>query len=109
MADEKKIPYDAGNSEHVVKRTERVKSQRVVELGDVRAVLATDSGRRLLNRILAMTGLYHDCFAQNALVMSNLSGMRKVGLMLLAEIQTADPKAYIRMQTEALTLEDFND
>ena len=107
MANEREA-YDAGNEIHVGKRQDKLKLKNLQRSNDLKTLLEMDEGRRIFWWLLGLGGLYHDDFNTNALMMSNMAGMRKVSLMLLNELKQADPKSYIRMQTEALTEENSN-
>lgn len=93
-------PFNAGDPVHVGKRKEKGKRIRSQQLDDLRSILATKSGRRWLWRWLGECRVFQDSFTTNALAMSNMEGMRKIGLMLLAEIKEADQNAFILMQQE---------
>lgn len=60
---------------------------------DIVAVLATDEGRRVMRRILAMASLHSPSFATDALVMAFNEGNRNFGLRLLALIADSAPAA----------------
>lgn len=101
MADRE--PYDSGNETHVRRAQERAKREQQQQDNDLLEVMSTLAGRRFLLRVLGMCGIYRDDFAPNALTMANLAGMRKVGLILLDELQRVDGASYIRMLAEAQT------
>ena len=101
-------PYDAGDPDSVRQAKAVGKMRQNQEDNDLRDVLSTPQGRRVIFRVLGICGIYRDVFCNNALSMANLAGMSKVGLILLAELQRVDPNAYLRMQTEALSQENDN-
>jgi hypothetical protein len=68
---------------------------------DVRSVLKTRQGRRVLFRILGESRILQASFAQDPAVTAYNEGQRSVGLKLLATIHDADPTAYVRMLEEA--------
>lgn len=68
---------------------------------DVRSVLKTRQGRRVLFRILGESRILHASFAQDPAVTAFNEGQRSVGLRLLATIHDADPTAFVRMLDEA--------
>jgi hypothetical protein len=59
------------------------------------------SGRRLMWRLLEMSGVFHSTFNCDALIMAFQEGKRNQGLMLLADINQVDPQGYILMANEA--------
>jgi hypothetical protein len=67
---------------------------------DLRAVLATDAGRRYVWYLLGQTGLYRTSFATHSNQMSFNEGQRNVGLKLQAEVIEVDPSAYLKMINE---------
>jgi hypothetical protein len=100
--------FNSGDPKSVAKRQSRAEAEAMQHRNDVRSVLATVEGRRVVYDLLGKFGLYHDTFSTNALSMSNLSGMRKSALILLAEVEAADPMAFILMQQENITKEASN-
>lgn len=97
--------FDSGDPKHVAKRQSRAEAEAMRKKSDWLAVLSMPEGRRVMYGLLGSFGLYKDTFNTNALAMANVSGMRKAGLILLAEIEAADPMAYILMQQENITKE----
>lgn len=81
------------------------KVRRANELADMRAVLSTPEGRRVLWRQLSQCGLFESITVQSSEIYVR-SGRRDAGLALIAEITTADPEAYLLMQREAGKLEE---
>ena len=101
MADEKK-PYDAGDERQVGKKLDKLKMADLQLKADTSFVLAAPEGRRFALHILGLCGVYDDGFAPNALVMANLSGMRKVGLKIINLLEASDKDAYIKLIAENL-------
>jgi hypothetical protein len=95
----------ASDAEQVgnAKLTEKVRREN--ELADMRAVLATPEGRRVLWRQLSQCGLFESITVQSSEIYVR-SGRRDAGLALIAEITQADPQAYLLMQREAARLEE---
>ncbi len=91
---------NAAEPEKVEERTRKVKHTRKRELEDVRAILATQSGRRFYWRYLSECGVFRSSFTGDTGTYYN-EGMRNVGLKLLADMNEADPDAYALMQKEA--------
>jgi hypothetical protein len=108
MAEERKVPYDAGDEQHVAKKQGKLKAKGIQLNNDVKEILDLAGGRRFMRHLIGMCGVYHDNFATNALVMSNMNGMRKVGLQLIGLMETAAPDAYIKLLSEQLSEEADN-
>lgn len=69
---------------------------------DLKAVLDTAPGRRLVWSILASAGVYGRSFTGDALASAFNEGRREVGIALLEQIETEQPGAYLTMMREAL-------
>lgn len=80
----------AGKTEHL---------RRQDELNDLRAVLATAEGRRLLWRVLGHCGCFGSVWHPSALIHYN-SGRQDVGHWLQAEINAASRSQFFRMIQE---------
>ena len=65
-------------------------------------LIRPSSWPRFALHILGLCGVYDDGFAPNALVMANLSGMRKVGLKIINLLEASDKDAYIKLIAENL-------
>lgn len=101
-------PFNAGDKAHVEKRKRKEEIQRDRELADLREVLDSAAGRRLLWRLLGHCGVYRSTFSTNALQMATSEGQRNVGLFLTAEIMEADTSKYLLMQNESISKETKN-
>jgi hypothetical protein len=78
------------------------------ELDDLRAVLGSAAGRRVLWRIMERSKLLaHDMFTGNSATFYNL-GSRDQGLWLYEEIIEADPKRFIQMLEHQLKEDQDN-
>jgi hypothetical protein len=75
------------------------KLRRDQELNDVRSVLGTIQGRRLLWKYLELCGVYKTSFTGSSETFF-LEGQRNVGLKILGDIMDADPMAYVNMMKE---------
>lgn len=71
------------------------------QLGDIRRVVATAEGKRVLWRVLVEAKVYNSCFHTNALEMAKNEGQRDIGLFVLNEILKAAPEALEQMRKEA--------
>jgi hypothetical protein len=97
MANEQR--QDVGDEDQVRERKQTQRLKRINELDDIRAVLSTPQGRRVVWRILGMTHLYKESFTGNSTTFYN-EGQRSIGLQLLGELTAADPLAYVKLQQE---------
>lgn len=80
------------------------------EISDLKFVLSTPQGRRLLWRYLEFAGVYEQsAHASGSWTYFN-EGRRSVGLKLLAEITAHDPESYFKMILENKKEQgEFND
>ena len=103
MAD-RPVTRNAGNKRDVAKATAIEEQRRIQELDDLRRVLATDPGRRVLMRILSHCRVFETITVQSSVIYT-WSGMRDVGLFLMAQITAADELALLRMMQENMARE----
>jgi hypothetical protein len=96
---------NAADPEQVRKAKETDTFTRDDELGDLRTVLGTLAGRRLLWRVLGFAGYQRLSFSSDALVMARNEGGRNVALWLQTEIEEADTDAFLTMIREANKIE----
>lgn len=90
-----------GSDEEQVKRAEKkeaFKSNQNVD--DMRFVLASAQGRRVLRKYLEACGVFRTSFSENVNQTLFLEGQRNVGLMLLNDINAADVMAYVKIMNE---------
>lgn len=73
--------------------------RRKQELDDLRELLSTRHGRRIMWRLLAEAGVYRTTFRTSA-EMAFLEGKRALGLTFLHDIQEACPERYVEMLKE---------
>lgn len=69
------------------------------ELDDLKFVLSSRQGRRLIWRLLGMFRVFESSMTGNSTTFFN-EGLRKAGLILLAEVDEADQNAYVKMMIE---------
>lgn len=79
-------------------------ARRQVEANDIRWLMSSKQGRRVMHRFIEHCGVYRSTFTGNSETFFK-EGMRNVGLFLVAEIQRHTPDAYAQMNTEARTTE----
>lgn len=88
------------DKEKLDRRETKSKVLRRRELEDVAAILATVEGRRFYWRVMQRCGIHKSSFTGNNTTFFN-EGERNIGLFLLAELEEADPTAYVKSLTEA--------
>jgi len=77
------------------------------ELTDVAAVLSTVEGRRFYWRMLVTCGIFKSSFTGNNTTFFN-EGERNIGLLMIADMNDADPSAYLKCLTESKQQEKNN-
>jgi len=70
------------------------------ELEDVAFILSSVEGRRFYWRRMRRCGINKSSFTGNNTTFFN-EGERNIGLLLLADLEEADPEAYVKCLTEA--------
>lgn len=79
----------------------REKLAQQSEVEDVKWLMASKRGRRILWRVLDRAGVYRLSFNTNSMTMAFAEGARNEGLRLLATIHGACPDLYPTMVKEA--------
>jgi hypothetical protein len=96
---EKPLVTNAADESQVKAAVQKLRRRRQQELNDVRAVLSTREGRRMFWRYLDFCGVYRTSFQGQFQTFFN-EGQRNVGLVLLSDVNEADPKAHALMLEE---------
>ena len=81
-------------------RQDRTKLAAQVEGDDIKWLMSSKRGRRVVNRQLERAGVWQLSFNTNALTMAFAEGRRNEGLALLAAITAHCPDRYTEMLTE---------
>jgi hypothetical protein len=76
------------------------------ELNDLRRVMATAEGRRIVWWVLELGGAFRSVFDPNPQVMSFNEGGRNVALKILHRIEQAQPDRLAQMMAEAKKLRE---
>lgn len=87
---------NAADPDQVAKANEKIETRRERELNDLRVVLGTPEGQRLIWRFLSHCKTFESIWSPNAQIHYN-SGMQDVGHFLMSEIVEAEPEALLRM------------
>lgn len=87
-------PDDLDDDQRAALAEQQAKERRKDELHDIGAMLDSQTGRRVLRRILERTGPLRQTFdVESERVSSLRAGERNVGLWLLAELTEARPES----------------
>ena len=92
--------FDASDEDQVEAARHKADRTRADELGDLRSILGAPEGRRLMWRYLTRCGVFKTSMTGSSQTFF-LEGQRNVGLWLLADINAADPGAYVQMLAES--------
>lgn len=84
------------------KIAEQEKHEIVEEESDVKWLMSSEKGRRIVYRFLKEAGVFRTSFSTNALTMAHNEGRRAYGLKLLSIIQSSCYELYQPMIKEAL-------
>lgn len=77
------------------------KSQDAAQLGDdMRKLLADPSGRRLLMRLVTMSGVYRTSTGRTDLELAYEASRRDLGLEILSVANRANPQAVVQATSE---------
>lgn len=101
----KSLVRNAADREQVKAAKESEKFMDDERLNDWRSVLATPEGRRVLWRVLAQCNTSKSIFALDHGTISYRSGWQDAGHYVMAEINEADPRAFLVMIQEANRIE----
>lgn len=71
------------------------------EASDIRWLMESEQGRRIVWRLLNRTGVFRSSFSSDALAMAFAEGNRNIGLQLLAQVHELCPDLYPEMVREA--------
>lgn len=93
------IVTNAANEDQVKDAKVKVKITRDTELNDFRSVMSTESGARLLLRLLRHCGTHASIWEPSAKIHYN-AGKQDVGHFVQSEMVQADLKRYYAIETE---------
>ncbi len=89
---------------HEATRTEKQDRARLaaqVEADDIKWLMGSKRGRRIVRRLLERFGVWQSSFAADALLMAFNEGRRNEGLVLLALVTHHAPERYAEMLKES--------
>lgn len=97
------IEYDPIDLEDLDRRKDRDQKarnrDRDQEAEDMRWAMAQPQGRRLMSRILGLCGVYRSSYTGNSETFFR-EGMRNIGLILVADMQTLTPEDFVKLLQE---------
>jgi hypothetical protein len=86
--------------EMIKKAEQKDRDERKQELNDLRTVLGTISGRRLMWRILIKCNTFATIFNKDISLMSYLAGKQDLGHFLMQEISESDNNLMLKLMRE---------
>jgi hypothetical protein len=104
---EKAAVTNAADRTQVERAGKRVENERLQELNDIRTVLSTASGRRLLWRFMERCKTFSTVWEPSAKIHYN-AGQQDVGHFIMAEIMEADANVFSKMMKEHKGKENDN-
>ena len=95
-------PYvtNAANETQVKEAGQKETRVRNTHYEDVKWVLSSQAGRRVLHKYLMDAGILVTSFNNSGSITAFNEGQRNMGLKLLADIEEADPEMYTLMRQE---------
>lgn len=81
-------------------RDERTRNAQRTEADDLKWMMSSKRGRRIIWRLLEQSGVYRLSFSQNAMTMAFNEGNRNFGLALLSKVHELSPESYSTMVQE---------
>lgn len=95
-------PTDLPAQEQVIEKDATAKrDSRDTEESDLKWLLGSKRGRRIVWRILERAGVYRSSFSTNAMTMAFAEGGRNEGLKMVAMIHATCPEMYFKMVEES--------
>lgn len=95
------------DSDRVKRRESQGNLARRRELADVQFILSTVEGRRFYWRLMRRCGIHKSSFTGNNTTFFQ-EGERNIGLVMLADLEEANPDAYVLMLKESKLQEASN-
>lgn len=94
-------PFDPAAAEASQARNrDKAKLEAQREAEDLKWLMSSRRGRRIVWRLLERAGVYRSSFNTNAMQMAFAEGARNAGLRLLAQVSAAAPETYMDMLKE---------
>lgn len=90
----------AGQAEEEARARKRILRLRETEIADLKWLMSSDRGRRIMWRLLELARVFTLSFDANAMRMAFNEGRRGYGLEILSQLMTACPEQYPAMLKE---------
>jgi len=100
------VREDLSNVKQVKEKKSKAKRIREQELEDMRLIMDTAEGRYFIWRILCECKIFESLSGYTSERMHERSGMRDVGLWMIAQLEEASPNAYLELVRESKVRED---
>ena len=75
-------------------------TNRDIEIAEITVMMSTQGGRALMSRILDKTKVFEDAFDVDAYKHAYNAGKRKIGLLIIEDLQQACPDRYSQLLDE---------
>lgn len=96
---DKTLVSNAASKKQVTEAVKKEKRSQNTEMNDLRVVLQTSEGRRVLNRILDKCGAFRSIWVSSAAIHYN-SGQQDIGHWLMENIGAASPEGLQKIVLE---------
>lgn len=97
---------NAADKQQVRDAKKELKERRAQECDDLRTVLSSHAGRRVIYRYLAMTNVLGNPFTESERTTTYLLGLRSVGVKMIKDLKEASPDLFLRLLTEQTLAEE---
>lgn len=95
--------FDSEYEQKKVNDEKEIRQEWLKLLDDMRWILSTPKGRRVIWWLLGIAGVFRISFAPKDSNQTSFNeGSRDIGLRLLRVVQSANPKAYSQMEDEVI-------
>lgn len=99
--DKEPLVHNAADPEQIKNARKKEKFKRENELNDIRTVLSTSEGKRVLWRLLSQCRTFESIYEQSARIHYN-AGQQDLGHFIMAEIIAADEQLLFQMMKDNL-------
>jgi len=89
-----------GQAEEKQEAEARIRVLRETEISDLKWLMSSERGRRIMWRVLEMAGVFQLSFDANAMRMAFNEGRRAYGNQILSQLMTVCPEQYPAMLKE---------
>ncbi len=100
MVHQEPLVSNAADESQIAEANKKIKSGTVQEVDDLRKVLSSDHGRRVMWRILMSGGLFSSVLSNSGSMVYYNAGKQDHALQLKQAIEIADENAFAKMLVE---------